>query len=273
MNPIKTVAIPAFNFLLHIYRNRHMLATLTKRDFERKYVKNFLGMIWAVLDPFAFVMILYLVFGARFGNNNMNGVPFVTYLLCGYIAFDLFITIQGLTLVVKDHNFLLKKVEFKVALLPIVRMNSNLMVHSVVLIVTIAIILINGVFPTWYWLQMFYYIIAISVFLVGTAWFTSSVYLFFPDIGNIIGIVTRVLFFATPIFWSMEGMTGTKVIILKLNPLYYIVQGYRDSLLYGRGFWESPLLTAYFWGLCLFMMLTGTLVFKRLRPHFADVVA
>jgi len=273
MNPLKNILIPAFHFLQHIVRQRHLIASLTKRDFERKYVKNMLGMVWAVLDPFAFVVILYFVFGARFGNKLTDGVPFVTYLLCGYIAYDLFSNIGQLTLVVKDYSFLLKKVEFKVALLPVVRINSSLMVHAVVLLVTVVVLMVNGIYPNWYWLQLFYYIFALAIFLIGTAWFTSSVYLFFPDIGNIIGIVIRILFFFTPIFWTLEGMSPKMAFVLKLNPLFYIVQGYRDSLLYQRGFWEMPDLTLYYWGITLVMLLTGMVVFKKLRPHFADVTA
>jgi ABC-type polysaccharide/polyol phosphate export permease len=271
MNPIKSILVPAWSFLQQIVQHRHVLASLTRRDFERKYIKNILGMVWAVLDPFAFVVILYFVFGSRFGNKTADGVPFVTFLLCGYIAYDLFSNIQQLTMVVKDYSFLLKKVEFKVALLPIVRVNSGLLVHAVVLLVTVVILLFNGVYPNWYWFQLLYYIMALSVFLVGTAWFTSSVYLFFPDIGNIISIVIRILFFFTPIFWTLNGLSPKMAFVLKLNPLFYIVQGYRDSLLYHRGFWEMPDLTLYYWALTLGMLLLGMVVFKKLRPHFADV--
>jgi ABC-type polysaccharide/polyol phosphate export permease len=273
MNKITRYLKEVIEFFQHIYLQRYVILTLSRRDFERKYIKNFLGMIWAVIDPFAFVVILYIVFGARYGNSSATGVPFVVYLLCGYIAYDLFNSISSLTQVVKDHSFLLKKVDFRVSILPIIRMFSNLMVHAIVLVICIIILFFNHITPTVYWIQLLYYLLAISVFLVSTAWFTSSVYLFFPDISNVIGIITRVLFFLTPIFYTIDGFSHTAQMILKLNPLYYIVNGYRDSLLYGKGFWEHPVLTGYFWMVTLLMLITGMLVFRKLRPHFADVTA
>ena len=274
MNTLSKYFKHSFSFFQQIFLQRQLILTLSQRDFERKYIKNFFGMIWAIIDPFAFVMILYIVFGARFGNKEEMGVPFVAYLLSGYVAYDLFnSSLQSLTRVVSDHAFLLKKVDFKVAILPVARMISSQMVHFVVLGICLIILLFNGVAPTLYWFQVLYYMFAISVFLVATAWFTSSVFLFFPDINNVVSIIARVMFFATPIFWSIDGLSDKYVFVLKLNPLYYIVNGYRESLLYQVGFWNHPMISLYFWLLCLIMLIIGITVFNKLRPHFADVVA
>ena len=61
-------------------------------------------------------------------------------------------------------------------------------------------------------------------------------------------------------------------ILFKLNPFYYIVVGYRDSMLTGDWFWERPTLTLYFWAVTTLLLLAGLKVFKRLRPHFSDVL-
>ena len=68
-----------------------------------------------------------------------------------------------------------------------------------------------------------------------------------------------------------RGLTMAPM-ILKLNPFYYIAAGYRDSMLTGDGFWMRPTLGLYFWGVTIVMMLVGLKVFKRLRPHFSDVL-
>jgi lipopolysaccharide transport system permease protein/teichoic acid transport system permease protein len=59
---------------------------------------------------------------------------------------------------------------------------------------------------------------------------------------------------------------------LKLNPVFYIINGYRDALIYRRWFWESWELTLYFWCITLLIFVTGATLFKRLRPHFADIL-
>ncbi len=264
----------SIDFFYQIYLNRMLILNLSVRDFEKKYISNFFGFVWAILDPLAFVLILYLVFGSRYGKTNPEEVPFVVYLITGYIAYDLFSgTLQSIITSIFDHSFLLKKVNFKVAILPIVTVFSHLMLHGIVLIICIVVLLFNNIYPVFYWFQLLYYILALSVLLVSLGWLTSSIFLFFPDIKNIVGIITHALFFLTPIFWNMQGLPPGNQFVLKLNPIFYIVNGYRESLTNHRGFWTHPALTLYFWTFCLFTMVIGVIVFKRLRPHFADVAS
>jgi ABC-type polysaccharide/polyol phosphate export permease len=271
---INQVFKESVGFFYELFLNRMLLATLSMRDFEKKYIRNFFGFIWAILDPLAFVIILYLVFGPRYGSKNPNEIPFVVYLITGHVAFDLFSsTLQSITLSITEHSFLLKKVNFKVAILPMVTMASHLMVHAIVLVICFCVLIFNHIYPSWYWLQIFYYIFALVVLLISLGWLTSSIYLFFPDVNNIVGIVTRAMFFLTPIFWNMDGLPIGNQHLLKLNPIYYIVNGYRDSLIYQKGFWEHPVLNFYFWSVCFIVLIAGVTVFKKLRPHFADVVS
>lgn len=78
----------------------------------------------------------------------------------------------------------------------------------------------------------------------------------------------------TPIMWNMDGMNLPSWIttILKLNPMYYVVAGYRDALINKVWFWEKGALTLYFWGITLLILGAGALVFKKLKIHFADVL-
>jgi len=259
-------------FLSEVNQQRDVIWSLGVRDFRRKYVQNTLGIVWAIVDPIAFVGILYLIFSSRFNNSGSGEIPFVVYLLCGNMAFDLFSNLQSLTQVIRDHEFLIKKVQFRMELLPLVRLMSGLILHGIVMSVAIAIILFNGIWPDFYWFQLLYYIFALSVFLTGASWLTSSVYLFFPDISHITAIINRVLFFLTPVFWKLEDLPEATARWVKLNPMVYIVNGYRDSLLYGRGFWCYPWQTLYFWAFSLGLIWAGITVHNKLRPHFAEVV-
>ena len=82
----------------------------------------------------------------------------------------------------------------------------------------------------------------------------------------------RLAFFFTPIFWTPENIPESIMNFIKFNPLYYIVNGYRDSLLFHVGFWEKPGETLNYWIIVLVFLVIGVSVFKRLRPHFADVI-
>ena len=262
------------DFFYQIFKNRFLILTLSLRDFQQLYIRNFFGFVWALLDPLAFVVILYFVFGARYADKDPHAIPFVVYLITGYVAFDFFNNaVLSVTDSIQGHSFLLKKVNFRIAILPIVSMLSNLMMHGIVLCVVVIVLLINHVYPSFYWLQLFYYLFALSAFLVSVGWLTSSIYLFFPDVRNILTIITRIMFFVTPIFWNLDGLPAHNQHILMINPILYIVNGYRESFLYHRVFWIHPLLTLYFWGVTFLFLLIGVTVFKKLRPHFADVVA
>ncbi len=273
INKTKHIANEASVFLNDLYKSRRVISNLTKRDFTSKYIKNFFGLLWAIIDPLAFVLVLFFVFGMRFGEQETQGVPFIIYLIIGYIAYDFFGTALSMTTdSIKSYSYMVTKVNFRLSILPIVRLLSSLLMHIIILFIILAILIFSSICPTWYWIQIIYYIFAMLLFLLGLAWTTSSISLFFPDLKNIISIIVRLLFFLTPIFYSLEGFSEKAIFILKLNPLFYIVNGYRESLIYKTAFWEHPLLTIYFWSLTFIVILAGIIIFRKLRPHFADVI-
>ncbi|MBF4427618.1 ABC transporter permease, partial [Vibrio anguillarum] len=79
-------------------------------------------------------------------------------------------------------------------------------------------------------------------------------------------------FWATPIFWNITMVPIEYQWVLKLNPVFYITEGYRNTITTDLWFWESFLWTAYYWIFTSFTLLVGIVCFKKLRPHFADVL-
>jgi ABC-type polysaccharide/polyol phosphate export permease len=173
---------------------------------------------------------------------------------------------------VRAYTFLVKTVNFRIATIPIIVISAELLIHLIVLALLAILLVLNGIYPSWTWLQVFYYMFAQYILLIGISWITASILPFFPDVSYIVTITMRVLFFLTPIFWDPARMGGNIALIVNLNPLAYIVNGYRDSVLYNLPFWSHSTQTLYFWIFTLFIYLIGITVFKRLRPHFADVL-
>jgi lipopolysaccharide transport system permease protein/teichoic acid transport system permease protein len=126
--------------------------------------------------------------------------------------------------------------------------------------------------PTIYWLQLPFYMLCSIVLLLGLSWLTSAIRVFVKDVGQIIAVLMQIGFWATPIFWSIDMIPASYQWILKLNPAFYIVDGYRNTFIYGSWFWEHQNITLYYSGLTLFCLVFGAIVFKRLRPHFGDVL-
>ena len=104
------------------------------------------------------------------------------------------------------------------------------------------------------------------------SYITCSVVVFFRDLGQIISIILQVGVWITPIMWDIESLSRPWQIVFKLNPVYYLVDGYRMALLDRMWFWEHFYSTAYFWIFTVVMFLLGALVFKRLKVHFADIL-
>ena len=162
----------------------------------------------------------------------------------------------------------------RIDILPIVKILSAVFVHLFFLAFEVILYALYGYYPDFYTLQVIYYSICLIVLVLGVTYLTSAVVVFFRDLNQVINIVLQVGIWATPIMWNIDTMDIGPVLkgILMLNPLYYIVQGYRDALIGKTAFWERPGLTAYFWGFTLAFLWIGTYVFKKLRMHFADVL-
>ena len=103
---------------------------------------------------------------------------------------------------------------------------------------------------------------------------TCAIVGFFRDLTQIINIILQVGIWMTPIMWNIDTMDlpSWLISIFKLNPMYYIVAGYRDSLINKVWFWDNPGLTVYFWIVTIMVLGAGNLIFRKLKVHFADVL-
>lgn len=217
---------------------------------------------------------MYMVFTLGFrANSSSDGVPFVLYLITGMIAWTFFAqNFNAGSNILRQFSFLIKKLNFRLSILPIVKLLSALIPHSFFISIAIGLAWYNGFTPTWYTLQILYYLFASTMLLIGLGWLTSSTNIFVKDVSKVVGIIVQFGFWLTPIFWNISRIPQEYQWIIKLNPAYYLVSGYRDSLLYHKWFWERPHETLYFWGVTSVILLLGMIVFKRLRPHFAEVI-
>ena len=174
-----------------------------------------------------------------------------------------------------EYSYLVKKVVFQINVLPVVKIISAMYVHTFFVCFTILLYALYGHFPDLYYVQVFYYTGGLALLVLGLSYVTSAVVVFFRDLSQIIGIALQVGVWFTPIMWIAEDRLGSHRIIwriLKLNPVYYVVTGYRDAFVNKHWFWERPLWTLYFWCFTVGMLVFGRWVFGRLRVHFADVL-
>ena len=261
------------DFFSEIYDKRQLIYELSKRSFQQQYMGSYLDFVCVFLQPLIFISVLYAVFTIGLRSGRSMEVPFVVYLITGMIAWNFFAEIlNGTPGVIKNHAFLVSKVDFRLSILPIVKILSVVIPHFVFILIAMAVCWYNGISPSIYTLQVFYYLFGMIALLLGLGWMTSSTSLFVKDVANIVKIIVQFGFWLTPIFWTIERIPATYQWIIKLNPMYYIVSGYRDSLVYNIPFWTRPTETLYFWVLTLVFLYFGITIFSKLRPHFAEVI-
>lgn len=260
-------------FLKDIYQNKFVIYQLTKRDYKNRYIGSFLGFIWTIIQPFVMIFVLYFVFVKGFKSGPINDVPFIAWLSVGIISWDFFAsTLPASTGVFQEYSYLVKKINFKIAILPVVKLLSSLITHIVFICIAISILFISGVPFSWYWFQAIYYLAAIMIFLLALSWVVSSLQVFVRDISQIVSVILQFGFWITPICWNFDIVPDNHKFWFKLNPVFYIVDGYRKSFLYHEPFWNNGYWTLYFWLFTFVILIIGVVLFRKLRPHFADVL-
>ena len=261
------------SFLLTLVQRRFLIMEMAKRDIATQHVGSMLGFFWTFINPLIMILILWVVFSVGFKAAPKGNVPFVVWLTAGMAIWNTFSEIiNGSTNVIIGNAHLVKKVVFPLSILPVVKLVGSFITHSVFLLMLLALIMLYGMPFSIYWLQAFYYFGAMGVLALGVSWITSSVNIFARDTGQIVNVILQIGFWATPIFWDPGIMPEKVQFVLKLNPVFYIVQGYRESFIYFVPFWHHWQMTLYFWSVTLAVFALGATIFLRLRPHFADVL-
>ncbi len=262
-----------FNFLNELTDKKNVIYELTKRDFKAGYLGSYLGMVWAFLLPVATTLIFWFVFQVGFRSQPIAGHPYILWLVCGLVPwFFISDCVNNGANSIVQNALVVKKVAFSIGILPIIKILSALIIHLCFLLLIFALFLVYGRTFDVYVLQVFYYLFCSIVFLVGLSWITSSVMIFFRDLGPIISISLQMGFYLTPIFWNLNILPARYHLLMKFNPVFYIVQGYRESFIHKMWFWEHWGMTLYFWIITTIILVAGAVIFRRLRPHFADVL-
>ncbi len=263
---------------VELYQNRRLIWKLSKNDFKKRYAGSYLGMVWAMIQPVVTVVMYWLVFEKAFQNKSemlTSGleVPYVLYLTAGLVPWFYFSeALTNATMALLEYNYLVKKVVFKISILPIIKIIAATFIHVFFACILLLISIGYGHYPSVYTLQMLYYSFCIFIFVLALSYSTCAIVIFFRDLSQIINIVLQIGMWATPILWNIGILDDRWLVIFKINPLVYIVNGYRSAIFEHEWFWQDFYSTMYFWIVTVVLFGIGAVIFKRLKPHFADVM-
>ncbi|MBD5528354.1 MAG: ABC transporter permease [Lachnospiraceae bacterium] len=264
---------------MELWQNRKLIWKLSKNDFKKRYAGSYMGVVWGFAQPLVTVLMYYLVFDKIFGTKAIElrsgvEVPFALFITAGLVPWFFFSEAlsQG-TMSLIEYSYLVKKVVFKISILPVIKVIAATFSHLFFLGLAILLGCIYGYYPSLYLLQVVYYAVCLFLLVLAMSYTTCAVVIFFRDLSQIIAICLQIGIWATPILWSLDAIHNPVVVtLLKLNPLVYIVNGYRESVYGHHWFFEDIPGTLYFWGITVALFLLGAAIFKKLKVHFADVI-
>ncbi len=258
---------------LLIISQRHLVVDLAKRELATKYVGSFLGVVWTFINPLVMICVFWFVFSVGFRSKPLNDVPFVVWLAAGMSPWFIFADIvSGSSNAIISNANLIKKTLFQSQILPVVQVLSCIFTHMVFVMILLGLIILQGLPLSIWMIQSVYYLVCLCVLALGISWIVSALNVFMRDVGQIVAVFLQVGFWGTPIFWDINIMPEAVQYWLKFNPMFYVIQGYRESFISFVPFWHHPLYSLYFWTIAIVMFVAGDFVFNRLKPQFADVL-
>lgn len=242
-------------------------------DFKAKYAGSALGCIWAFLQPMITIVLYWFVFQLGFRSHPVDEFPFILWLMTGLVPwFFLNEAVVSAAVSLVEYSYLVKKVLFNINILPLVKILSALFVHMALIVFTILFFVFFGYMPELGYWRLSVYLLYMVIFVSGMSYLASAVYVFFRDAIQIINIIFQILFWTTPIVWNIQDMPEVIQSILVFNPLYYIVDGYRNVFIFHNEIQQPLEMTMYYWGFAVILLLVGKKLFDRCKDHFADVL-
>jgi lipopolysaccharide transport system permease protein len=267
---VRAVTFP----VLAIWRNRGLIRVMVRRDILGRYRGSFGGGFWTIMNPLLLMLTYFYVFGvilkSRFpGDPSRSG--FALYFLAGMLPWLAFSEAVGRSpSVMLEHRNFVKKVVFAVETLPVNLVASGLVsgLFAALLFCAVLLVVRHGIPLTVLWLPVL--LIPQLLFTAGLSWFLAALGVFVRDLGQILGFLLTIWFFATPICYPEESMPAALAPMLAKNPMYVLVRGYRAIFLQSHApafgsLWK-------FWLLAAVVFVLGHAWFYKLRKSFADLL-
>lgn len=261
------------DFIKKLYNYRALIWNMALREIRLRYAGTLAGFMWSVINPVMMIFVFWLVFSVLFKSQPVGNVPFVITFVCGLIPWTTFNeSVMASSNSIIGNSHLIKKTIFPSEILPIVSLVASCISHAIMLVILFTLLLAYRMPFSIYNLQVIYYMAALSLFSIGLGWLCSAINVFYRDTSQTLGVIFNMWFWLTPVVWDMNIVPPKYHYLVKLNPFFYIVNGYKSSFFNNLPLWHDYALGIYFWGFCLFTLLAGAFVFRRLKPEFAEVL-
>lgn len=254
------------NFFKNLYQYRELLKTNVKKEIRGKYKNSFLGVLWSFLNPLLQIAVYAIVFPLILRNTQEN---YVIFLCCGLIPWTFFstaITRSAFTMV--ENGNILKKVFFPREILPISIVTSETVNFFISSIIILGFVIFGGLGISKYIIFYPLVLLAQYLLLIAISFVISSISVYVRDLQHLIGVALQLLFYAAPIVYSPDTIPQQFNWILYMNPMTYIINGYRD-IFYNQTMIDIKSILLLIGG-SIIGCIVGYMIFNKLQKGFAE---
>ncbi|MDQ0269116.1 teichoic acid transport system permease protein [Cytobacillus purgationiresistens] len=251
----------------------YLIRRLSLYELKSTNNNNYLGMMWELLNPGIQIAIYWFVFGYGIREGrDIDGVPFFQWMLAGIVVwFFINPSISQGSKSIYTRIRMISKMSFPMSVIPTYVIFSKLYPHMVLVVISTAILHFTGYPISIYFIQIPYFLFGTIALLLAISLITSTLSTIVRDVQQIVQAILRIMIYLLPILWVTFSLPEWVQSVMKVNPLFYLVEGYRHALL-GQGWYiiSDPYYTLYFWLIVFILFWIGSALHVKFRKHFID---
>lgn len=254
---------------------RRQIIKLAKADIAKTYRGAALGWSWAIIKPTVTIFVYWFAMeiGIR-ASKPVNGFPYFLWLIAGMIPWFYMneMLYQG-TDCFRKYSYLITKMKFPVSTISTFVSLSKMIINVILLFITMLIFMALGFMPTIYYLQIPIFVLLSFVFFTGWSLFAANIAAMSKDFSNLVKSFISAVFWLSGILWNAEEV---KILwlkkLLRLNPVTYLVNGFRNCFINQIWIWEQPKRLMYFAIATTIMWMLAIWSYKKFRKEIPDVL-
>lgn len=255
------------------YKNQ--IFKMAKADLLKTYRGAALGWAWAIIKPAVTIFVYWFAFtiGLRMGKD-VNGYPYFLWLIAGVVPwFYMSEMITGGTDCIRKYSYLVTKMKFPVSTIPTFVNISKFAIHLILIYLVIIIFRLFGYTPDIYLLQLPFYMLLTFIFFNIWGLFSAPLAVISKDYSNLVKAFITAIFWLSGILWNPDTVKSTVIKkILRINPITYLISGYRNCFINKIWFWQQPKRLLYFAIITVIMLILAIRIYKKLRKDIPDVL-